>query len=44
MFGTAGEGQDARGVAEHRPRGGTEALVRRWQEKTRVGLCLRTSA
>ncbi len=42
MGGTTGEGKEARG-AEHRPRGGTKARVRRWREGTRVGLCLRTS-
>ncbi len=43
MVGTPGEGKEARGVAEHRPRGGTKARVRRWREGTRVGWCLRIS-
>jgi hypothetical protein len=38
MVGTPGEGKEARGVAEPRPRGGTKAQVRRWREGTRVGL------
>ena len=36
MVGTPGEEKGARGVAEHRPRGGTNAGVRRWREGTRV--------
>ena len=43
MFKTTGEENDARGVAEPRPRGGTKARVRRWREENRVGLCLRSS-
>ena len=34
---------DARGVAEHRPRGGTNGLVHRWREGARVGWRLRIS-
>jgi len=43
MVGTPGEKKEGRGVAEPRPRGGTNARVHRWREGTRVGWCLRIS-